>query len=147
MISEASPLCYSGAHVVGIGIQGSPPAHLREKNWLYFPHDTCSSYRVAVFSNYSPHNVPGDGYLSLMAEVADSSFRPMNQSTVVQKVLGGMRNTRLLGAEDRIASSWHYYAAHGSPTPTVDRDTNVNSDLTKLKSLGILSRAVWGLAL
>jgi len=144
MISEASQLRYSGTHVVGIGIHGNPPEHLREKNWLYFPDDNCPFYRVTVFSNYSPHNTPGAGYWSLMAEVADSSFRPVNNSTVVQQVVEGMRNTRLLGAEDRIASSWHYYAAHGYPTPTVDRDKHINSILTTLKSWGILSRGRFG---
>lgn len=144
MISEASQLRYSGTHVVGIGIQGNPPAHLKEKNWLYFPDDNCPFYRVTVFSNYSPHNVPGNGFWSLMAEVADSSRRPVNQSSVVQQVLEGMRNTRLISAEDRIASSWHYYAAYGYPTPTVDRDTHIDTILTKLKSLGILSRGRFG---
>jgi protoporphyrinogen oxidase len=144
IISEASQLRYSGTHVVGIGIQGSPPAHLRERNWLYFPDDNCPFYRVTVFSNYSHHNVPGDGYWSLMAEVADSSIRPVNQSTVVRQVLEGMTNTKLLGAEDRIASTWHYYADHGYPTPTIDRDTHVDSILTKLKSWGILSRGRFG---
>jgi protoporphyrinogen oxidase len=144
IISEASQLRYSGTHVVGIGIEGSLPAHLREKNWLYFPEDNCPFYRVTVFSSYSHHNVPGEGYWSLMAEVADSRFRPVNQSTVVQQVLEGMVNTRLLGAKDKIVSTWHYHAAHGYPTPTVDRDTHINSVLAKLKSWGILSRGRFG---
>ncbi|MGA9669475.1 MAG: FAD-dependent oxidoreductase [Terracidiphilus sp.] len=144
IISEASQLRYSGTHVVGIGIQGNPPAHLREKNWLYFPEDNCPFYRVTVFSNYSPHNVPGDDYWSLMAEVADSSFRVVNHPTIVQQVLEGMRNTKLLSVDDRIVSSWHYYAAHGYPTPTVDRDVHIDTALAKLKSFGILSRGRFG---
>jgi hypothetical protein len=79
-----------------------------------------------------------------MAEVAESPFRPVNQSSVVEQVLAGMRNTRLLGADDKIASTWHYHAAHGYPTPTVDRDTHLNSILNKLKSMGILSRGRFG---
>jgi protoporphyrinogen oxidase len=144
IISEASQLRYSGTHVVGIGVQGSIPAHLKGMNWLYFPDDNCPFYRVTVFSNYSHHNVPDSGYWSLMAEVAESPFRPVNQSSVVEQVLAGMRNTRLLGADDKIASTWHYHAAHGYPTPTVDRDTHLNSILNKLKSMGILSRGRFG---
>jgi protoporphyrinogen oxidase len=144
VISEAAQLRYSGTHVVGIGIQGRPSEHLREKNWLYFPEDNCPFYRVTVFSNYSPHNVPGGDYWSLMAEVADSPYRPVNQSDIVQQVLSGMANTKLLGAGDRIVSSWHYYAAHGYPTPTVDRDKHLEGILGTLKSWSILSRGRFG---
>jgi protoporphyrinogen oxidase len=144
MISEASELRYSGTHVVGVGVYGSAPSHLKEKNWLYFPEDDCPFYRVTVFSNYSPHNVPGEGFWSLMAEVAESPYRPVNHSTVVGQVVEGMANTKLLGAGDRIASTWHYYAAHGYPTPTVNRDAYVNSILARLKSRGILSRGRFG---
>jgi protoporphyrinogen oxidase len=144
LISEASQLRYSGTHVIGVGVHGSAPAHLKEKNWLYFPEDDCPFYRVTVFSNYSPHNVPGDGYWSLMAEVAESSFRPVNQSTVVKEVLQGMNNTRLLEAKDKVASTWHYFAPHGYPTPTVDRDAHLDRIQCKLKSLGILSRGRFG---
>jgi len=144
IISGAAQLRYSGTHVVGIGIKGRPPEQLREKNWLYFPEDNCPFYRVTVFSNYSPHNVPDGDYWSLMAEVADSPYRPVNQSDVVQQVLSGMANTKLLGAGDMIVSSWHYYAAHGYPTPTVDRDKHLEGILSTLKSWGILSRGRFG---
>lgn len=144
MISEASRLRYSGTHVVGVGVHGNPPLHLRERNWLYFPEDDCPFYRVTVFSNYSPHNVPGDGYWSLMAEVSESSFRDVDHSRIVNDVLKGLINTRLLDAKDTIASTWHYYAPHGYPTPTVDRDTHVDSILNRLKSWGIWSRGRFG---
>jgi protoporphyrinogen oxidase len=144
LISEASELHYSGTHVVGIGVRGRPPAHLKEKNWLYFPGTDCPFYRVTVFSNYSPHNVPGDGYWSLMAEVAESSYRPVNGSTVVDQVLDGMVNTSLLESRDSIASTWHHYAPHGYPTPTIDRDEHLDRIQLKIRSRGILSRGRFG---
>jgi protoporphyrinogen oxidase len=144
IISEASQLRYSSTHVVGIGIEGSTPSHLKAKNWLYFPGDNCPFYRVTVFSNYSHHNVPGEGYWSLMAEVANSPFRPQDSSTLVQQVRAGMINTRLLNAGDNVVSTWHYHANHGYPTPTVDRDKHLNNILAKLKSYGILSRGRFG---
>jgi len=144
LISEAAQLRYSGTHVVGVGIQGSAPPHLKERNWLYFPESDCPFYRVTVFSNYSPHNVPGDGYWSLMAEVAESSFRPVDHSTVVKEALQGMTNTRLLDTSDTVASTWHYFVPHGYPTPTVDRDEHLNQIHSKLKSRGILSRGRFG---
>jgi hypothetical protein len=130
--------------VVGVGIHGDPPAHLREKNWLYFPENDCSFYRVTVFSNYSPHNVPGDGYWSLMAEVAESLFRPVTDSTIIEDVISGLINTKLLDASDRLASTWHYHASHGYPTPTVSRDEHLNRMHAKLKSWSILSRGRFG---
>ena len=34
------------------------PEDLAEKNWMYFPEPDSPFYRVTVFSNYSPANVP-----------------------------------------------------------------------------------------
>jgi protoporphyrinogen oxidase len=144
LVSDASQLRYSGTHVIGVGIHGNTPAHLQEKNWLYFPEDNCPFYRVTVFSNYSPNNVPGEGYWSLMAEVAESPFRPVDHSTVIKEVIQGMATTKLLSAEDEIVSTWHYYAPHGYPTPTVDRDEHLNVIEASLKTSGILSRGRFG---
>jgi protoporphyrinogen oxidase len=144
MIAEASQLRYSGTHVVGVGIQGSVPIHLKEKNWMYFPEDNCPFYRVTVFSNYSPNNVPGVGYWSLMAEVAESSFRPVDETTIIKEVLKGMANTRLIKEEDKIVSTWHHYAAHGYPTPTVNRDEHLERVHSMLNMWGILSRGRFG---
>jgi protoporphyrinogen oxidase len=144
LIAEASELRYSGTHVVGIGVLGAVPERLREKNWIYFPESDSPFYRVTVFSNYSPHNVPGERSWSLMAEVAESSFRPVDHSTVVGEVIKGMTNTRLLGTEDQIVSTWHYYAPHGYPTPTIDRDAHLSQMQSRLKAWGILSRGRFG---
>jgi protoporphyrinogen oxidase len=144
LISEAAQLRYSGTHVVGIGVHGVVPDRLREKNWLYFPENDSPFYRVTVFSNYSPHNVPGKGFWSLMAEVAESPFRPVDDSAIVNDVLQGMRNTRLLGAGDKVASTWHFFAPHGYPIPTIDRDAHLNQMQSRLKNWGILSRGRFG---
>jgi protoporphyrinogen oxidase len=144
LISDASQLRYSGTHVIGVGVHGVAPAHLKQKNWLYFPEDNCPFYRVTVFSNYSPHNVPGDDRWSLMAEVAESSFRPVDQSMIVEEVLQGMKNTKLIEANDKVVSTWHYFAPHGYPTPTVDRDEHLDRIQCKLKSLDIFSRGRFG---
>ena len=144
LISEASQLRYSGTHVVGVGIQGNAPEHLKEKNWLYFPEDDCPFYRATVFSNYAPNNVPSDGYWSLMAEVAESSFRPVDHSTVVRDVLQGLTKTKLLNLDATIVSTWHYHAPHGYPTPTVDRDGHLDRIHSILKPRNILSRGRFG---
>lgn len=85
------------------------------KCWLYFPEDNCPFYRTTVFSNYSAANCPaaattlptlcmGDGsapaahsaeqaagpYWSLMFEVTESQYKPVNQEPVT---LGGAAGT------------------------------------------------------
>ena len=49
---------HSSTHIVGIGLEGNVPIHLKGKSWIYFPEQEFPFYRVTVFSNYSPFNVP-----------------------------------------------------------------------------------------
>src|SRR5207302_339770 len=67
----ASSMLFSSVHVVGVGVRGDLPGSLHKKCWMYFPQPDSPYYRVTVFSNYSPNNVPGRGYWSLMAEVCE----------------------------------------------------------------------------
>jgi hypothetical protein len=71
------------------------------KCWLYFPEDNCPFYRTTVFSNYAESNCPGSEvelptlcmgngsapscpdptpgpYWSLMFEVSESNYKPVN---------------------------------------------------------------------
>ncbi len=144
LISETGHLRHSGTHVVGIGLRGEIPKTVSDKSWMYFPDGDCPFYRVTVFSNYSPRNVPGPGYWSLMAEVATSPWRPIDEFDVVDQVVHGMRNTHLLDSSSDIVSTWRFYAPFGYPTPTLDRDEHVNSALHGLEALGILSRGRFG---
>lgn len=57
----AAKLKFSSSNIVGIGIEGRPPPALATKAWMYFPEGDCPFYRVTVFSNYSPKNVPDAG--------------------------------------------------------------------------------------
>ena len=57
----ARRLKYSSSHIVGVGLSGRPPEVLAKKCWMYFPELDCPFYRVTVFSNYSPQNVPDAG--------------------------------------------------------------------------------------
>ncbi len=69
---------YASTHILGIGLKGSPGEDLASKCWIYFPESNCPFYRVTVFSNYSPNNVPDiRNSWSLMAEVSGSENRPV----------------------------------------------------------------------
>lgn len=143
--SIASELRYSTVHVVGIGLKGTPPAHLRTKCWMYFPESDCPFYRATVFSNYSPNNVPDiSQYWSLMVEVSESPYKEVNRAGLVDSVITGLLNTKLISSKNQVASVWTKTACHGYPIPFLDRDRIVESILSALEDADIYSRGRFG---
>ena len=74
---------------------------------MYFPEDDCPFYRVTVFSNYSPNNVPDiTKYWSLMAEVSESPDKPVPATPEerLEEVVQGMLNTKLIASRDDMSS-------------------------------------------
>jgi protoporphyrinogen oxidase len=136
-------LLYSSVHIFGIGLRGAPPTHLKTKCWMYFPEDNCPFYRVTVFSNYSPHNVPEGPYWSLMAEVSESPDKPVDHATIMDDVVRGLVDTRLITSRDDIVDLWHHRERFGYPTPSLGRDKELEV-LAKLETLGIYSRGRFG---
>jgi len=141
----AARLKYSSSNIIGIGLRGQPPPALRTKCWMYFPESDCPFYRTTVFSNYSPNNVPESGkYWSLMTETSESPSKPVNQSTLIEETIQGCINTGLIADRKEIVSTWSYRAAHGYPTPTIDRDEILQAVLPVLEQTGIYSRGRFG---
>jgi protoporphyrinogen oxidase len=141
----ARGLKYSTVHVVGIGLRGSPPAHLAKKCWIYFPEDAAPFYRLTVFSNYSPNHVPdGDGYWSVMVEISESPLKPVRRDTLAQDTIDGLLATRMITAADGVVTCWHYEAEHGYPTPFLHRDDVVMPVLRQLEDSAIFSRGRFG---
>jgi len=138
-------LCYSGTHVIGVGLAGPVPLQLATKCWIYSPEPELPFYRVTVFSNYSPHNVPHPGrQWSLMAEVSESASQPIDPARVVQQTMDGLKAARLIGPEVVIESLWHRRLDHGYPTPSLDRDALLDRIEPTLYALHILSRGRFG---
>lgn len=143
--AEAKKLMWSSTHVVGVGLTGQTPEHLRTKCWMYFPEDNCPFYRVTVFSNYSPSNTPDFSQSwSLIAEVSESPWKPVAPEGVVSQVVEGMRDTGLIPSGAEIASSWHRRFEYGYPTPSIGRDGVLEKLLPALESLSIYSRGRFG---
>jgi protoporphyrinogen oxidase len=46
MADKASQFKHSSSHIVGFGMDGQPPEHLKSKCWMYFPEDDCPFYRA-----------------------------------------------------------------------------------------------------
>jgi protoporphyrinogen oxidase len=141
----ASRLQYSSSHIIGIGLSGKPPETLTKKCWMYFPEKDCPFYRVTVFSNYSPLNVPNiETQWSLMAEVSESRHKPVNLDTVVDDTIEGMFATKLIHKSHDVLSTWSYRAHYGYPTPALGRDAALNAIHPELEKFDIYSRGRFG---
>ena len=136
---------YSTVHVVGIGLKGTPPPHLKTKCWIYFPEDNCPFYRATVFSNYSPNNVPDiTRFWSLMVEVSESPYKPVDRAGLPESVIEGLLAAKLIESPNDVASVWVHSACHGYPTPFLGRDRLVESILAELEKVSIYSRGRFG---
>lgn len=146
---QAKKLKYSSSNIIGIGLSGKPPAEpisdLTKKCWMYFPESDSPFYRVTVFSNYSPQNVPDiTKQWSLMAEVSESPHKPVNQATLIEDTIEGMYATHLINKSHDVLSTWSYRAHYGYPTPALGRDNALNAIHPELEKLGIFSRGRFG---
>jgi protoporphyrinogen oxidase len=144
VVKNAACLLHSSSHIIGIGMVGSPPVHLEDKCWMYFPEDDCPFYRVTVFSNYSPQNAPAGEYWSLMAETSESEDKPENEAGLIDETIQGLINTGLLTESDEIASRWKFSARYAYPTPSLHRDDILREVHPVLEALDIYSRGRFG---
>jgi len=147
MAEKAKGLKYSSTHIFGIGLKGKPAPDVEKKCWMYFPEENCPFYRVTVFSNYSPNNVPDiNEYWSLMAEVSESPDKPVphDPQQNLEDVIQGMLNTRLIESRDDIVDTWQVRLEHGYPTPSLERDGIIFDLLPALEKMNIGSRGRFG---
>lgn len=143
--APAGNLKYSASNIIGIGLSGKPPETLTKKCWMYFPEDNCPFYRVTVFSNYSPNNVPDiHNQWSLMAEISESSHKPVDLDKVIEDTIEGMFATKLVNKSHDVLSTWSYRAHYGYPTPGLGRDAALNMIQPELEKLDIYSRGRFG---
>jgi protoporphyrinogen oxidase len=140
----ASQLRHSGSHIVGVGIRQPSPS---KKCWMYFPEDNAPFYRVTYLSNYSPEVVPDSRtHYSLLAEISQSEFKPVDRETVVDSTIQGMVNTRLLRDSDRtdIVDTHVIEREYTYPTPSLERDGALAVLHPWLESRDIYSRGRFG---
>ncbi len=139
-------LLHSSSNIIGIGLKGTPSEQLKSKCWMYFPENNCPFYRVTVFSNYSPNNVPDANlYWSLMCEVSESQDKPIDHDTLIEDVIEGCLNTNLFENKSDIASVWSYRANYGYPTPGLHRDEALDVIIPFYDAASIFSRGRFGM--
>lgn len=163
-LTGSDKLKYSSTHVVGIGIRGINPHHL--KCWLYYPEDDCPFYRCTIFSHYAEKNCPAEGvelptqrtfadgsassaakpgpYWSLMFEISESHHKPVDLAKIIEETIQGAVNVRLAQGDDEIVSVYHRRLEKGYPTPHVDRDAVLKTALPDLKKMNVWSRGRFG---
>lgn len=140
----AKNLVHSSINIFGLGIKGKPPAHLKNKCWMYFPESDAPFYRATVFSNYSPNNVPDSKkYWSLMLEVSESPKKKVEHEKIKDEVIDGVINSKLVKSKSQIIDFWHHFESHGYPTPSLRRDDALTI-LKKLDSINVYSRGRFG---
>jgi protoporphyrinogen oxidase len=146
MAMEAAPgLLRSSSNILGIGLRGKPREELATKCWMYFPEANCPFYRVTVFSNYSPNNVPDIGkYWSLMTETSESTHKAVDPRTLVEETIQGLLNARLIERREDIVSVWKHRAEFGYPIPGLGRDEVLGWVMPWLEERGIWSRGRFG---
>lgn len=143
--ASASALKHSATNVVGIGLKGKPKKELSTKCWMYFPESNSPYYRVTVFSNYSPNNVPDiSTQWSLMTETSGSSHKPVNRETLIADTIKALIDDQLVASEDDIISTFMHSVEYGYPTPSVDRDRILSLVLPALEANDIFSRGRFG---
>ena len=138
-------LRYSSTTVVGVGVSGVPPEHLKTKCWMYFPESNSPYYRVTVFSNYSPNNVarPGNQW-SLMAEVARPRGQFADVAEIERETLRALREDRLVEDASAVTSISSRHIGQGYPTPFRGRDSVVDPALLAFERAGVFSRGRFG---
>jgi protoporphyrinogen oxidase len=136
---------YSSTHVIGVGLHGSAPPSIARKCWMYFPESDCPFYRVTHFSHYAPANVPDiSRQWSLMAEVAESPFRPLREPDVEADTVRGLQATGLIADAGVVHHTWHRRLERGYPVPSRHRDRALAALLPALEVRGVWSRGRFG---
>ncbi len=145
IVAAAQGLKHSSTNIVGIGLKGQPKDSLKTMCWMYFPEANSPYYRVTVFSNYSPNNVPDSTqYWSLMTETSESPVKPVDRETLIADTIKALLEDQLIDSADDVVSTFHVAFDYGYPTPSVERDGILKAVLPALEPFGILSRGRFG---
>jgi protoporphyrinogen oxidase len=142
--AHASRLRHSGSLIVGVGLRKPVPS---TKCWMYFPEDNCPFYRLTYLSNYSPEVVPDvRTHYSILAEVSSSDHKPEDADCIVDQVIQGLVNTKMIAETDRkhIVDTHVIERDYTYPVPSLERDASLAAIHPFLESRNIFSRGRFG---
>lgn len=142
----AQKLSYNSVNVIGLGIRGSPTPLMKGKCWMYFPERGYPFYRMTVFSNYSPYNVPDiKNNWSLMVEISEPSGKHSSMAMMVDRSIAAIIKAGFIGSRMDIVSIFTHREEFAYPIPTLDRDRILGIIMKGLSKLQIFSRGRFGL--
>jgi hypothetical protein len=126
-----------------MGVRGESPT---TKFWMYFPEGNSPFYRVTCFSNYSPNNVQGKDYYSLMAETSYSEKKKEDKKTIIDRTLKAFLDTKQIPKKDKknIATKYLIDMEYTYPIPTVNRDKALRAIQPYLMEKNVFSRGRFG---
>ena len=136
-------LHHSSGFIVGVGVERCCDS---SKCWMYFPEPSSPFYRVTYLSNYSPYITPGPDHTLLLTETSYSPHKPEDKATIVDRVVQGLLNVKLLQPSDipLIRSTYLIDVDYSYPVPTLDRDASLYVLQRYLREHDIFSRGRFG---
>jgi protoporphyrinogen oxidase len=142
LLEAAHGLHHSHGLVVGVGV--AKPC-TTSKCWTYFPEANAPFYRVTFLSNYSPRIAP-EGHTLLLTETSWSSYKPEDPATIVDRVVEGLIETRLLDPRDRdrVVATHTEEVEYFYPVPSITRDRALGEIQPFLMANDIYSRGRFG---
>lgn len=142
-LPSVSRLATSGVYVVGIGIQGTIPQHLKDLHWMYVPSSRIPFFRVSVYSNYSKNNAP-QGTWSLLFEVSYDGKKKLDSALCIQEVVSAAKAIHCIPDAACIVDTFFVAAPSAYPVPTMNRDKILAKILPKLARYHISSLGRFG---
>jgi protoporphyrinogen oxidase len=139
---SAADLSHSSSYIVGVGVARPTPS---QKCWIYFPEPNAPFYRVTYLSNYSPHIAP-QGHFLLLTETSYSQWKPESRADIVDRVVSGLIETKLLEEADRsrLAATYLIDVPYSYPVPTLGRDDALAALQSALMARDVYSRGRFG---
>lgn len=87
----AERLCCNTVHTVCLGFHDYEPP---DYHWVYLPEQSCTAHRVSFPSRFASSLAPARAG-SLMAEVSESPYRPIDRRHLVEQVLAELQDIGL----------------------------------------------------
>ncbi|KNC54795.1 UDP-galactopyranose mutase [Thecamonas trahens ATCC 50062] len=143
--SEKGAFKRQTVNLVGVGVEGITPAAWNSSHWIYFPEEIYPFYRITLLTNFSPYMVPKPGeQYSVLVEVSESKYRKVDQATLVDDVIAGLKHAGVIPDGAPIVSRWQERFDYGYPVPYVELTEHVLRANDELLQLGIWSRGRFG---
>lgn len=114
-------LHHSSGLIVGVGVARPTPS---EKCWLYFPEEMCCLSGDLSLELFAVHHAGTEFTFLLLTETSRSEHKPEDKATIIDRVVEGPINTKLLEPTDLDRISSTYLIPCGRQLPCADRGFN-----------------------